>query len=241
MPVTTPRKSKGPPSALDFILSRLGTYWSLQVAGWATYAFIAAVTLMPMFPVAAAPRLFLIKGTRGALGLPCSDLLRRLYALLESRSAPPRIWVLTVGAAHVVFGATWYLLVFIATSPWQPAHAPSFQWAQVPHNSIDSVLVLATWSALYFGIAHWQRARRAQELAREAVRRADRARLAALQYQLNPHFLFSALNSIRCSIVEEPGKARDALTRLADLLRQTVYAPRAEWTTLSQELEWAGN
>jgi hypothetical protein len=241
VPMIPDRTGTGPAWMLDGLRHRLGTYWSLQLAGWATYALIAAVTLMPMFPAAMTPRLFVIKGIRGALGLPCSDLLRRLYTLLERRSAAPWIWALTVSAAHIALGTTWYLLFFVATSPWQPANAPRFQWAQAPHNSIDSVLVLATWSALYFAIAHWQRARRAQDLASEAAQRADRAQLAALQYQLNPHFLFNALNSIRWSIIEEPTKARDSLTRLADLLRQTVYAPRTEWTPLGEEVEWARN
>jgi two-component system LytT family sensor kinase len=208
---------------------RLGMYWILQLAGWGTYAIIAAATLMPMFPVSVLPRLLLTKGVRGALGLPCSDLLRRLYIILRQRSAPRWVWVFSVGAAHLALGVVWYLLFFLITRAWQGGGAapPPFRWVEVPHHAIDSVLVLATWSALYFGIIHW--------------RRAQGARLAALQYQLSPHFLFNALNSIRNSILEDPTTARGALTRLSDLLRQTVYAAPAAWRTLDTELEWVRN
>jgi two-component system, LytTR family, sensor kinase len=216
-------------------------YWTLQLAGWATYAIVAAVTLMPMFPASVIPRLLLIKCIRAALGLPSSDLLRRLYALLERRAAPRWIWVASVASAHVVLGAIWYLLFFAATSAWQPASAPPFRWADVPHQSIDFVLVLSTWSAVYFAIGHWRRAQAAKERAAEATYRAGQAQLAALQYQLNPHFLFNALNSIRSSILENPAKARDAVTRLSDLMRQSVYSAPSEWTTLGAELDWVHN
>jgi two-component system, LytTR family, sensor kinase len=217
---------------------RLGTYWSVQLIGWTTYALIAAVTLMPMFPVSVIPRLLLVKGVRGALGVPFSDLLRRLYAVLRQQSVPSWAWVPIVGGAHIVLGVLWYLVFVLATSGGQ---GQPIRWVELPHRAIDSVVVLAAWSALYFGITHWREAHAARGRAEDASHEVERAQLAALRYQLSPHFLFNALNSIRSSIIEDPTRARAALTRLADLLRLTVYAAPSEWMTLDAELEWARN
>jgi two-component system LytT family sensor kinase len=43
-----------------------------------------------------------------------------------------------------------------------------------------------------------------------------------LRAQVNPHFLFNALNSLRGLIDENPGRARDAVTRLASILRYSL-------------------
>ena len=219
----------------------VSSYWALQVAGWATYAVIAAVTLIPAFPAQAIPRIFLIKGIRAALGIPFSDVLRRFYVFLGGRSVPAVVWGITLAISHIVLGLAWYLAFVFATRPLQGRAALPFKWSDVPHASVDCVFVLATWSALYFGIRHWQQAQVAHARMTEAVHQTERAQLAALQYQLSPHFLFNVLNSIRRSILDDPSLARDAVTRLSDLLRQTVYSPPGEWTTLATEVEWARN
>jgi len=63
------------------------------------------------------------------------------------------------------------------------------------------------------------------------------AQLRALQSQLNPHFLFNALNSVVTLIGKDPPLAQRTVVRLADLLRATLRAGEAQEVTLQQELE----
>ena len=77
-------------------------------------------------------------------------------------------------------------------------------------------------SFLYFGIEHWRRAAEQKERASAAAAIAHQAQLQMLRYQLNPHFLFNALNMIRGMIVEDPGRSREMLTELADFLRYSL-------------------
>ncbi len=63
------------------------------------------------------------------------------------------------------------------------------------------------------------------------------AQLRALQAQLNPHFLFNALNSIVTLIGRDPALAQRTVVRLADLLRATLRAGDAQEVALTQELE----
>lgn len=82
--------------------------------------------------------------------------------------------------------------------------------------------------------ANWQServmaARMGQDLAQ--------AQLRALQAQLNPHFLFNALNSIVTLIGREPALAQQLVVRLADLLRATLRAGDRQEIPLAQELE----
>lgn len=62
------------------------------------------------------------------------------------------------------------------------------------------------------------------------------ARLQTLRLQLNPHFLFNALNSIVSLVHSDIPKADTALTALSSFLRASLSVTRGEETTLASEL-----
>lgn len=63
------------------------------------------------------------------------------------------------------------------------------------------------------------------------------AQLQNLRLQLEPHFLFNALNAISAAIYEDPRAADEMVCRLADLLRQLLKSDRSQQVPLSRELE----
>jgi LytS/YehU family sensor histidine kinase len=95
---------------------------------------------------------------------------------------------------------------------------------------------LGLFSFLYFAIHHWKQAAEQREKARQATALAHQAQLQMLRYQLNPHFLFNALNSIRAMIVEDPERSRQMVTELADFLRYSLDSEEQE-STIGGELE----
>ena len=99
-----------------------------------------------------------------------------------------------------------------------------------------SFLVLA-WQLLYFGEHALARTRRA-ELQRVQLESASReAALAILKAQLNPHFMFNCLNSIRALIAEDPARAQHVVTLLAGLMRYSLSNASTETVPLSRELD----
>ena len=70
----------------------------------------------------------------------------------------------------------------------------------------------------------------------EAQKLAQEAEIRALQAQINPHFLFNALNTINSLIRIDPTKARKMLLHLSQFFRQNLASTTVEWTTLSEEL-----
>lgn len=89
-----------------------------------------------------------------------------------------------------------------------------------------------------FAGLRWQRQWQAAALQAVQLREdVARASLQALRAQLNPHFLFNALNAVVTLIGRDPASARDMLVRLADLLRATLTAGEAQESTLDQELD----
>ena len=61
--------------------------------------------------------------------------------------------------------------------------------------------------------------------------------LDRLRKQLNPHFLFNALNGIRALILTEPKQSREAIGQLSDLLRLSLKTKLNENISLSEEME----
>jgi len=64
----------------------------------------------------------------------------------------------------------------------------------------------------------------------------EKARLALLRYQLNPHFLFNALNSIYGLVYPHSRAAGDLVRRLADFCRETFTGDATQWRPLAEEL-----
>lgn len=90
------------------------------------------------------------------------------------------------------------------------------------------------------GAAHAVRFyRQAQERERTASQlrqRLSQAQLEALKQQLQPHFLFNALNGIATLMHLDAAAADEMLTQLADLLRETLRRPGSHEVTLTEEL-----
>ena len=85
-----------------------------------------------------------------------------------------------------------------------------------------------------------QRKRQEQEqVAQELRLQTSRSELKALRAQINPHFLFNALNAIASLIHTDPTRADAAVEQLAEVFRYTLRRSESEWTTLDQELAFA--
>ena len=65
---------------------------------------------------------------------------------------------------------------------------------------------------------------------------ASRAELKALRAQINPHFLFNALNAIAGLIEQDPRRADETIERLAQVFRYALRKPESEWVPLGDEL-----
>jgi signal transduction histidine kinase len=80
---------------------------------------------------------------------------------------------------------------------------------------------------------HVQQEKREQELLLET----NRSELRALRAQVNPHFMFNALNTIAGLIPRRPERAEQTIEQLAEVFRYTLRRSEREWVRLSEELE----
>ena len=62
--------------------------------------------------------------------------------------------------------------------------------------------------------------------------------MKALRAQINPHFLFNALNAIAGLIHTRPELAEETVEQLAEVFRYTLRKSEKEWVRLDEELEF---
>ncbi|MCH2225738.1 MAG: histidine kinase, partial [Crocinitomicaceae bacterium] len=102
---------------------------------------------------------------------------------------------------------------------------------------VSVVILMLLWNSFYF-IYHYIRKSRRQEISNLALEASNKeSELKNLRSQLNPHFLFNSLNSIRALIEIEPQKAKKSITTLSNLLRQSLILGKENLVDLEMELE----
>ncbi len=99
-------------------------------------------------------------------------------------------------------------------------------------------LIIYNYERLRDEVEQSYRALAANRVREERLRElAARSELKALQTQINPHFLFNALNSISALISIDPDAAHRTLEQLAGIFRGTLLASEKETVPLSKEME----
>ncbi|MBT8399276.1 MAG: histidine kinase, partial [Rhodothermia bacterium] len=79
------------------------------------------------------------------------------------------------------------------------------------------------------------------EKQKELVRQSSEAQMMALRAQINPHFLFNALNTIAASIDERPDLAESTVENLAHIFRYTLQTGNKPFVTLENEISLVRN
>jgi sensor histidine kinase YesM len=101
---------------------------------------------------------------------------------------------------------------------------------------INGALPLFGWSLIRLGLQYNTALREQREKALRAVAAARDAQLRMLAYQLNPHFLFNTLNSIRALINEDRERAREMVTALSGYLRYALVERPLHVALLEEEV-----
>ncbi len=159
-----------------------------------------------------------------ALRPVCRSLLKRAFSwiALETRALA---WSLIAGAI------TAYVAELLAFG------IRRLDWADWLATYTQATFILFLWCSLYFSIKLWQQSSRERERLLRAESEARDARLSALRYQINPHFLFNSLNAVSTLVLDGNAPAATRmLAQIAEFLRTILDRNAVLETPLSQEI-----
>lgn len=95
---------------------------------------------------------------------------------------------------------------------------------------------LMIWTLFYYASHYFERKSEVEVDKIRLESSVKETESKVLRAQMNPHFMFNALNSIRALILEDPNKAQKAVTQLSNILRSSLLADRRRTVSLSEEM-----
>jgi len=203
------------------------------VGGWASYA-VAQIVLSAIVSdtgISSQRALFFIY--EALFGL----LLTHGYRIIINRwkwlgVGMPRLITRVVGMT-LLMGIVLYFLKIPISIPlgiYRPAVA--FELDNIMGMTVANSLIFFLWSVFYFIYNYFERYN--TSLKMEASMRE--IELNNLKSQLNPHFIFNALNSIRALVDENPDKSKEAINQLSNILRNSLTTGKRGLTKFEEEL-----
>jgi hypothetical protein len=218
--------------------TRRRIYWTCQVVGW--FAVVEVTLLLVLYSAGErgpmARQVATIFQASAVIAIIWTHLYRALIRRRGWAALNPWRLLPRVSAASVALGAA---ISFSAFPVWLivlgDRVSPVAEWA--PRALLTWGMLVFGWSVVYFAVHYFERLRRAEVGNLELAVAAAEARLHGLMAQLNPHFLFNCLNSVRALIVEEPSKAQTTVTELSNLMRYSMQAGRVVTVPLETEIE----
>jgi len=207
-------------------------YWTCQAAGWGFYTVVgismAAQQVGWRFSMIAGYILF------GLYSIALTDLLRREIRRRQWLNAPTFTFARLFGAA-LALAAIQTFLVFAIDLAFNQGHSMVFSRpSYIPVTWISVSGADSIWLLFYVALTAGRRYREKEVRLQLALREAE---LRALEAQINPHFLFNCLNSIRALVIENPPLARDMLTRFATILRYNLHRNLNHTVPLEAEVD----
>lgn len=208
-------------------------YWSLQIGGWLLYAVVQIVSsiiasggtssdrvIFLFFDsllcllVTHFARLMLHPGRWLNIGMPM--LIMRV--LLMSLVLALIFYFLRMPLAYLL-GIYDYDVLFDVESIWGM-------------SSVYAVIFFL-WYVFYFTYHYFDRYNKSLKYEASMVQ----IELNNLKSQLNPHFIFNALNSIRALVDENPVKSKQAINQLSNILRRSLASDKKGLTRFDEELK----
>ena len=216
-------------------------YVICQSAGWALFVGVQ-LAFLPLFESGETNRNPSLRVATlcmvGLLGLLLTHFARPFIGRWSWKELGWRALIPRVLGLSAVLSFLWSLIgygyVYIVCGlPWPSKYPPAliftFSW-------FNGVTLFVGWFCLYF-FYHLSDRFKGLEIERlRLIATVKEAELRALKSQINPHFLFNSLNSLRALIDEDAPRAREAVTRLANMLRYSLQSGQQETVIFEDEL-----
>ncbi len=235
-------------------------YRLMQLGFWSLFALTVAVTLLSGPPEVAfddmkpdmenafkkaftslQPVMWIHNGVMIVCGLVATHVLHWLTLRRRWDRLPVRQLVFIMLPTCIVLAV---LISLFINAFRASAVAPQFGVRVLSHGlfmeilstSIVSLFLLGMWSALYYACHAFTRLHHLEVTNLRVDSAIKESRLQTIATQLNPHFLFNSLNTVRALIEESPKQARDAVTQLSRVLRASLSSSDQKFILLSDEL-----
>lgn len=210
-------------------------YWTLQISGWILYAILQIVFYTISSGSISSKRIvfFLLEAL---ICLLVAHVLRYMmvnkfkWMSLALPRLIPRVLLMVAGLALVTYFLQ-QLAIIVSGRVFNPELA--FDPIQIIYGWSFFTILFFLWAVFYFAYYFVEQYNKSLKYETSRIE----IELNNLKSQLNPHFIFNALNSIRALVDENPKKSKQAINHLSNILRNSLAVDRIGLTKFEDELK----
>ncbi|MGE5430137.1 MAG: sensor histidine kinase [Syntrophomonadaceae bacterium] len=216
-------------------MTRKQKYWICQLCGWGLYTLILFLFSFQ------STRTFSEKLAYSSSVFILQLTLTHLYRIVINRNKwlelpiqknILRIILSSLGLAFLIEAS-----LFVLFNVPEIRELKDINFNRVFINYINRSFLNFAWAVIYFAVHYFENYNSAKLDALRYEMLLKDFELNALKSQMNPHFIFNALNSISGLINENPRKAQCALSQLSSLLRYSLRVNANQTVSLEEEMQ----
>ncbi len=214
-------------------------YWGFQIIGWFAYSSLIFFATYNDNPDEIDARFLFQLGSLTVICILSTHIMRQLllklkWLELKFAALIPRLLIISFVCSTVIE----LVLVLVSVLSKDP---DPIRIGRIFVNVLAISVLVLFWNAIYVTYHYFQKSKNQElnNLSLEASK--NEIELKNLRSQLNPHFLFNSLNSIRALVDTEPAKAKNAVTTLSNLLRKSLIMGKENLVSIESELLMVSN
>jgi two-component system, LytTR family, sensor kinase len=218
-------------------------FWLLQLAVWSSYLLYNLNVVHGLAMPEQREIVLLYVVLYSYFAIPLTLLLRYFYNWLRKKEISNWVFAISVFCSTLIAANIWAIEVYFLDRLFEnanvnvtPVTLKFYIW-----ELFGDFLVLLGWSAFYLLIKLWYEWQMEKEKANKAILLAQESQLRMLRNQINPHFLFNTLSSLRALVRDNQKKAEEMIVKISEFLRYSLVSRKDLEVPLSNEIEAVKN
>lgn len=171
------------------------------------------------------------------LGISFSHMVRWIYKHFDWHSQSLMLIIHKVAILALITGIINIFVLYSFVNFCPKTVLDTFDIMGLVPQAIRLSIAYFIWGILYFIVYFFTNFKKAEIINLQQKSQMNEIHLNKLKSQLNPHFMFNAMNVIRALIDEDQSKAKDGLTQLSNILRQTLNVDQKKLISVGEEIK----
>ncbi len=213
------------------MINKRRIYWICQISGWSIYGF------SNLFGLSTARTLSFSDIAGQIISIAFYILITHfLRIIMIRRNWLGNSWPMLIPKvifATLLVGIIDYIFLLALQYGLGTLLKSDFSIESMIASVLISWGLTFVWALIYFTFHYFERYNKSLQF--EAT--INEIELNNLKSQLNPHFIFNALNSIRALVDENPSKSKIAITQLSNILRYSLILDKKKLIPFQDELQ----
>ena len=222
--------------------SKTTIYWASQIFGWSIfYLMILGVNIvMDMITPTTNFYFYVIEAI--LVSILCTHLIR--YIIIKYnwlRASILNILLKSITAAiasAIIFESIESIMSLVVPKDFYADSTRNIVTSsKIIGSIIGNSILFSFWLSFYYTYLFVEKSRKQEIKNLKYKASKNEIELKNLREQINPHFLFNSLNSIKALVEIDKDEAKIAITKLSNLLRKSIHLGRKKLITIKEELE----